>query len=121
MEQGKMNFYLNLTFSYTKVGYAGNNIPQFVIPTVITTPNAAGSSSKSSNVASKRGIEDLDYFIGDEAISNSKSYGLSYPIRHGQVENWDLMEKFHQATIFQYLKCEPEDHYFLMVKNPFLL
>ncbi len=79
---------------------------------ITTAPPAA---SKTGNLASKRGIEDLDFFIGDEAFANSKSYGVTYPIRHGQVENWDLMERFHQACIFQYLRCEPEDHYFLLV------
>ncbi|KAJ3188843.1 Actin- protein 3 [Gaertneriomyces sp. JEL0708] len=100
---------------YTKMGYAGNNDPQFIIPTTIATRD---SPSGGSNLSSKRGIEDLDYYIGDEALANSKSYGVTYPIRHGQVENWDLMEKFHQACLFQYLRCEPEDHYFLLTEPP---
>jgi hypothetical protein len=38
----------------------------------------------------KRGTEDLDFFIGDEALAaaNGPGYGIHYPIRHGQVENW---------------------------------
>jgi actin-related protein 3 len=88
------------------MGYAGNNDPAFIVPTAISTGTGTNK---------KRGIEDLDYFIGDEAMQNAKTYALSYPVRHGQVENWDLMEKFHQACIFQYLRCEPEDHTFLLV------
>ncbi|KAI8840571.1 actin-like protein 3 [Chytridium lagenaria] len=113
---------------YTKMGYAGNTDPQFIIPTVIGTRETPSTSSTSapsrgatvatSNLASKRGIEDMDFHIGDEAVANNHSYGLSYPIRHGQVENWDHMEKFHQASIFQYLRCEPEDHYFLLTEPP---
>ncbi|KAJ3054814.1 Actin- protein 3 [Rhizophlyctis rosea] len=103
------------------MGYSGNNDPQFIIPTCIATresPANTGKSGASTNLASKRGIDDLDYFIGDEAVANSKTYALSYPIRHGQVENFDLMEKYHQASIFQYLRCEPEDHYFLLTEPP---
>ncbi|KAJ3202536.1 Actin- protein 3 [Dinochytrium kinnereticum] len=112
------------------MGYAGNNDPQFIIPTVIgtrETPSTSGGTTAAvsrsatvatSNLASKRGIEDMDFHIGDEAIANNHSYGLTYPIRHGQVENWDYMEKFHQACIFQYLRCEPEDHYFLLTEPP---
>jgi actin-related protein 3 len=66
-------------------------------------------------MASKRGIEDLDFFIGYEALANSKTYGLHYPIRHGQIDNWDQMERFWEQSIFKYLRCEPEDHYFLLV------
>ncbi|KAJ3009222.1 Actin- protein 3, partial [Thoreauomyces humboldtii] len=98
---------------YTKMGYAGNNDPQFIIPTCMAT-----RENTSSNLSSKRGIEDLDYYIGDEALANSKTYGITYPIRHGTVENWDHMEKFHQASLFHYLRCEPEDHHFLLTEPP---
>lgn len=68
----------------------------------------------------KRGTEDLDFYIGDEALakSNSPGYGVHYPIKHGQVENWDHMERFWEASIFQYLRCEPEDHRFLLTEPP---
>jgi actin-related protein 3 len=62
------------------------------------------------------GIEDLDFYIGDEALANQKTYSVNYPIRHGQVENWDWMERFWEQSIFQYMRCEPEDHYFLLVR-----
>lgn len=41
-----------------------------------------------------------------------------YPVRHGLVEDWDLMEKFLQQCIFKYLRAEPEDHYFLLTEPP---
>ncbi|KAJ3274730.1 Actin- protein 3 [Terramyces sp. JEL0728] len=103
---------------YTKMGYAGNNDPQYIIPTAIATKEAANRTGNQAGGTSKKGIEDLDYFIGDEALANSKTYAVSYPVRHAQVENWDLMEKFHQACIFEYLRCEPEDHCFLLTEAP---
>ncbi|ODQ81831.1 hypothetical protein BABINDRAFT_160063 [Babjeviella inositovora NRRL Y-12698] len=113
----------------TKLGLAGNDSPSFVFPTTIATRSTSASSKpskltylsgKSSNVASKRGTEDLDFFIGDEALSaaNGPNYSLSYPIRHGQIDNWDHMERFWESSIFKYLRCEPEDHYFLMTEPP---
>jgi actin-related protein 3 len=73
---------------YTKSGFAGNSEPSFVFPTTIATREASSSSSntgsggssgrappvagKPGHLASKRGIEDLDFFIGDEAVANSK-------------------------------------------------
>jgi actin-related protein 3 len=95
------------------MGYSGNDDPQYIIPTAIASKDVA-SNQTGGNI--KKGIDDLDFFIGDEAIANSKTYSLNYPVRHGQVENWDLMEKFHQACIFQYMRCEPENHTFLLVK-----
>lgn len=46
-------------------------------------------------------------------------YGVNYPIRHGQVDNWDHMERFWENSIFKYLRCEPEDHHFLLVRSFF--
>ena len=39
-------------------------------------------------------------------------------MRHGQVEDWDLMEKFMEQCIFKYLRAEPEDHHFLLTEPP---
>jgi actin-related protein 3 len=75
--------------------------------------------------------EDLDFFIGDEAF-NAKGkkkqifptgifnqfligYSVKYPIRHGIVEDWDIMEKYWEHCLFKYLRCDPEDHHFLLV------
>ncbi|KAM7369526.1 hypothetical protein PAMP_010844 [Pampus punctatissimus] len=60
-----------------------------------------------------RGVDDLDFYIGDEALDRP-NYATKWPIRHGMVEDWDLMEKFMEQVIFKYLRAEPEDHSFLM-------
>lgn len=82
-----------------------------------SVPSKPGGLSSSSSLASKRGIEDLDFFIGDEAMANSKTYQVHQPIKHGLIENWDHMERLWEQCIFKYLKCEPEDHYFMLVSR----
>ena len=91
------------------MGYAGNTDPQFIIPTAIATKDERTIRGP------KRGVEDLDFHIGDEAIANQKTYGVSYPVRHGQIDDWDQMERYWEQSIFKYLRCEPEDHHFLLV------
>ncbi|KZT53503.1 actin-related protein Arp3 [Calocera cornea HHB12733] len=113
---------------YTKIGFAGNSDPSFVFPTAIATREnqvsggggggrAPSIPSKPGHLASKRGIEDLDFYIGDEAFSKP-GYGVHYPIRHGLIENWDHMERYWEQSIFKYLRAEPEDHYFLLTEPP---
>uniref|UniRef100_A0A8B9L003 Actin related protein 3 n=1 Tax=Astyanax mexicanus TaxID=7994 RepID=A0A8B9L003_ASTMX len=139
---------------YTKLGYAGNTEPQFIVPSCI----AIKESAKVGDQAQRRmmkGVDDLDFFIGDEAIdkptyatkviilqshtnpefcannccsplltqalntSTHRTISVSYwPIRHGIVEDWDLMERFMEQVIFKYLRAEPEDHYFLLTEPP---
>lgn len=121
---------------YTKMGYAGNCEPNYIIPSQIAvheTPKGAAAPKGATNFggggnfggqaagAAKgtgKTIEDLDFFIGDEAVANSKTYAMKNPIKHGQVENWTMMEQFWEQAIFKYLRCEPEDHYFLLTEPP---
>ncbi|KAL4222812.1 Actin-related protein 3B [Mactra antiquata] len=101
---------------YTKMGYAGNTEPQFIIPSAIAVKESASVGNKSISRLGK-GVDDLDFFIGDEAL-NATSYAVKWPIRHGIVDDWDLMERFWEQAIFKYLRSEPEDHYFLLTEPP---
>lgn len=82
---------------------------------------AIKESAKVGDQAQRRvmkGVDDLDFFIGDEAIEKP-TYATEWPIRHGIVEYWDLMERFMEQVIFKYLRAEPEDHYFLLVSTTY--
>lgn len=34
------------------------------------------------------------------------------------IENWEHMEKFWHRAIYHYLRCEPENHYFVLTEPP---
>lgn len=103
---------------YTKMGYAGNCEPQYIIPSIIGTKANAASSATGRKDAMVKGIDDLDFYIGDEAVANSKTYANRNPIKHGQVDNWSDMERLWEHCIFRYLRAEPEDHFFLLTEPP---
>eukprot|EP00298_Acanthocystis_sp_HF-20_P014734 c20890_g3_i2.p1 GENE.c20890_g3_i2~~c20890_g3_i2.p1 ORF type:complete len:413 (+),score=131.01 c20890_g3_i2:89-1327(+) len=100
---------------YTKMGYAGNCEPSYIIPTCIALEDP---KKQQQQLGKAKTFEDLDFAIGDEALQLQKTRQINYPIRHGQIENWDLMEKFWQRSIFQSLRCDPEDHHFLLTEPP---
>lgn len=78
-------------------GFAGNDSPSFVFPTAIATKGAAagaggsgagrpavgakpsyltgGAGSGGGHLSMKRGTEDLDFFIGDEALAAANGSG----------------------------------------------
>nr|PNR30701.1 hypothetical protein PHYPA_027017 [Physcomitrium patens] len=109
---------------YTKVGFAGNVEPCFIIPTVVAVNESfLGQSAPKIGTAAYHNagvMADLDFFIGEEALAkqHASAYSLSYPIRQGQIENWDTMERFWQQCLFNYLRCDPEDHYMLLTESP---
>lgn len=100
---------------FTKMGYAGNLDPDFVIPTAIA------ELAKQSTVKVSTKNDEYNYFIGEEGIKfskTSKTHTLFYPMADGLVSNWDLMEKFWHQSIYQYLKCDPQEHNFVLTEPP---
>ena len=56
----------------------------------MTIPTAVGVSNYTNKPNFKAtGLEDLDFHIGHEAISNSATYSVNYPVCHGMV-NWPV-------------------------------
>jgi len=98
---------------YTKMGFAKNVAPSVVIPTCVAS-NAPTTARKSDANA----MEDLDYAIGDDALAQALTREVIWPIKHGVVENWEAMEKFWQASLASELRCDPEEHYFLLSEPP---
>lgn len=50
------------------MGYAGNTEPQYIIPSCIAIRESAKIGDQASRRVGK-GVEDLDFHIGDEAMS----------------------------------------------------
>ncbi|KNC47042.1 actin-like protein 3 [Thecamonas trahens ATCC 50062] len=104
---------------YTKMGFAGNVEPQFVVPTAIASnEETASNKGARGGPSTVKGLEDLDFHIGDEALAHQNTYQVYYPIRHGQIDNWDHMERFWEQCFFKYLRAEPEDHHVLLTEPP---
>lgn len=95
---------------YTKMGYAGNVSPQFVIPTTISTP--------AKNSMGRGSVDDLDFHVGYDCMKHSSTHTINYPIRHGLVENWDSMERLWQRCLYDKLKCDPMEHCVLLTEPP---
>jgi len=78
---------------YTKMGFSGNSEPQFIIPSCKSTINQLPLSLIPANFLSNlitaigvkegvgvkqaRGLDDLDFYIGDEA-QNMPGYSVSH-------------------------------------------
>ena len=100
---------------FTKMGYAGNLDPDFVIPTAIA------DLDKKSTLSVSTKNDEYNYYIGEQAINKakeSKNHKLTYPMQNGIIESWDLMEKFWHQSIYDYLKCDPQEHYFVLTEPP---
>lgn len=90
-----------------KAGFAGEDAPRCVFPSIIGRP-------KSANVMS--GTEHQDVYIGDAAQVKRGILKVTYPVEHGVVQDWDDMEKIWQHTFYHGLRCQPQEHAVLLTE-----
>ncbi len=77
-----------LLLCFSSVQYYGSNDvhhganlqPSMTIPTAIGVNDYLNKPNFKAT-----GLEDLDFHIGHDALANSASYSVSYPVRHGMV------------------------------------
>lgn len=60
----------------------------------------------------------MDFCIGEDARNLYRTHKVVNPIEGGIVRNWDLMEKFWHRSIFDYLRCDPEETVVVLTEPP---
>jgi actin-related protein len=91
-----------------KAGFAGEEAPGTVVPSVIGRPfhrhvQVFGSDAK-------------DAFVGDNACAKAGILSLKYPVEHGIVTNWDDMEKIWFEVWYGKLHVDPAEHPVLLTE-----
>ena len=92
-----------------KVGFAGDDAPRAVFPTVVGRPRVQGVMV---------GMTQRDTYVGKEAVSKRGILSIRRPIEHGIVTNWDDMEKLWQHAFYNELRVAPEESRLLLTEQP---
>lgn len=76
------------------MGFAGNKEPQFIMPSAIAVKETAKVGDEASRRVA-RGVEDLDFYIGDEAMNIGNPYAVKVTDTHDHmVRKLDVNEYF---------------------------
>jgi actin-related protein len=94
---------------YMKAGFAGDDKPQVIFPTIIGQSKIKGVITNANQ---------KDTYIGNEAQSKQGALTLKYPIEHGIITNFDDMKEIWRHIFYDKLKIPPEKHSVLLTENP---
>lgn len=88
--------------------------PSYLIPSIIAkaVPKQMGIKKELFN------NPELDFYIGEEAESKKSTHDVSFLLKSGQITDWDGIEKFWHKSIHSYLRCDPEEHRFILTEPP---
>lgn len=91
-----------------KAGFADQNLPNIIFPTMIGVP-------KYEEIMNGSTVKDT--YIGHEAQHMRGVLALRHPIKNGIISNWDDMEKIWHYT-FELLRVDPAEHPVLLSEAP---
>ena len=89
-----------------KAGFAGDVVPHTVFPCVIGRSRDPG------------GMDERQFFVGDESQPKRSNMTYSYPIQKGIVTDWDDMESIWHHIFSRELRVSPEEHPVLLTETP---
>ncbi|XP_072912500.1 uncharacterized protein [Hemitrygon akajei] len=90
-----------------KAGFADQELPTTIFPTVIGRP-------KYESVCNGRNQRDV--YIGHDAQHLRGVLSLHYPLEHGIVTNWEEIEQIWHHTFYHQLHVDPEEHPILLTE-----
>uniref|UniRef100_H0WBR6 Uncharacterized protein n=1 Tax=Cavia porcellus TaxID=10141 RepID=H0WBR6_CAVPO len=94
---------------FSKVGFSGNEGPLAVFPTIL---------GKLRHDTLLVGMEEKDWFLGNDAQKKRERLILQYPISRGDVTSWDNLEKIWHHSFYQVLNIPPEEYPLMMTEPP---
>ncbi|XP_042872731.1 actin-3-like [Penaeus japonicus] len=91
----------------TKAGFAGEEAPVSVFPTIVGRPRSTRHFGSAQQP-----------LVGNAAQRKRGTHKLSFPIEHGNVTDWDDMEILWSHTFEHELHVEPREHGLLLAEPP---
>eukprot|EP00768_Dysnectes_brevis_P002792 gnl/Dysnectes_brevis/204_a233_8337.p1 GENE.gnl/Dysnectes_brevis/204_a233_8337~~gnl/Dysnectes_brevis/204_a233_8337.p1 ORF type:complete len:375 (+),score=167.04 gnl/Dysnectes_brevis/204_a233_8337:35-1159(+) len=92
-----------------KAGFSGDDAPRAVFPAIVGRP-------KRQNIM--LGAAAKEEYIGDEAIARRGVLRIHYPIEHGKVTDWDMMEKIWHHCFYNELRVAPTNQPVFLTEAP---
>ncbi len=100
LQDKKAAIIIELGSEYIKAGFAGEEGPRHVFPSVVAWNETYA-------------------YIGKEALSKSGELNLTYPIENGIIEDFEKMEKVLNYIFYEKLNVDPQEYNVMLTESPF--
>ena len=97
---------------FVKVGYAGENFPTSIFPSLVGRPMLRGEEEALGDVVLK------DIMVGDEASAVRAMLKINYPVENGIVTSWEDMEHLWNYTFYEKMKVDPTEMKIMLTEAP---
>jgi len=95
-----------------KAGFSEDDMPRVEIPTVLGYPSSQGGSSGG-------GEDQLDIFVGEEALSKGGILHMEYPIQKGIIRDYAIMEDIWKHIFYNELLSETKSNPVIVSEAPY--
>jgi len=92
-----------------KAGFSEEDMPRVEIPTVLGFPSATGGNAE----------DQVDIFVGEEALSKAGILDLHRPIERGEIKNFKIMEDIWKHIFYNELLSETKSNPVIVSEPPF--
>jgi len=96
---------------FVKVGYAGQNFPEHIFPSMVGRPIMRFEEEF-------KDIKLQDIMCGDAAAEHRSMLEVTYPVDQGIVRNWEDMRHLWDHTFNERMQIDPKDHRILLTEPP---
>ncbi|MFX0090621.1 MAG: hypothetical protein ACFFBD_02570, partial [Candidatus Hodarchaeota archaeon] len=98
---------------YSKIGFAGEDSPRSVFPTLL-------GYLKSPTPMSNVGHSDHEYYVGEEVQLLQSVLKVVYPLKRSILTDWGAMEKIWHYIFYTELHVDPSEHPVLLTESPLI-
>jgi actin-related protein 2 len=96
---------------FLKVGYAGQNFPEYQFPSIVGRPIL-----RAEEILGDIAVKDI--MVGDEASTLRSLLQITYPMDNGIIQRWDDMQHVWDYTFSEKLKIDPSGRKILLTEPP---
>eukprot|EP00899_Mesostigma_viride_P024725 jgi/Mesvir1/5437/Mv15496-RA.1 len=106
-----------------KAGYAGEDTPKAVFPSLvgaIARDGTGGGDAAMADAGAPPEKSKRDLYVGTNAVSYRRD-GMEMvgPLKNGLIEDWEVMEAIWKHALVEQLRVSPEEHPILLAEPPY--